>query len=172
MSNKERGGSRILKNGSAEYRRRENEVIEMMKSDKYSSVQITSADGYVAIEKSTMVHKPEEIEAAQILADKGYKVILKDEGSTEGKTPDGYVFSLSYEQRTPTKDRAETIRYALNHARDKGADVAVIYSKHHSFSRITMEAGVNLFEINDPYRFKKIIIVADNGHIHKYRHTK
>lgn len=169
---KERGGSRTLKSGSAEYRRRENEVIAMRQSGKYSSVQITDKGGYVAIEKSTMAHKPEELEAAQILADNGYKVILKDENVVEGKTPDGYVFSLSYEQRTPTKDRAETIRYALNHARDKGADVAVIYSKYHSFSRKTMEAGVNLFESNDPYRFKKIIVVADNGHIHRYRHDK
>lgn len=172
MSNKEVGGSRVLKNGSAEYRRRKNEVIEMLKSGRYSSVVMTDKGGYVAIEESTMTHKSEELEAAQTLANKGYKVILKDEGSTEGKTPDGYVFSLAYEQRTPIKDRPETIKSALTHARNKGAQVAVIYSKNHAFSRTSVEKGIKLYEDFNSYRFERIIVVADNGNIHRHKHNK
>lgn len=174
MSKKEVGGSRVLKNGSAEYRRRENEVIEMLKSGRYSSVVMTNKGGYVAIENSTMAHKPEELEAAQILADKGYKVILKDEGSTEGKTPDGYVFSLSYEQRTPRGGTADNFKKALSHAASKpGTQVAVVYMKqgYSQHTRQSVEDGIKLFEQHSKKRFQKIIVVSDNGHIHRHIHN-
>lgn len=41
---------------------------------------------YVAIEKSPERHKPEELETARILTDKGYKVVLKNE-SGQVRTP-------------------------------------------------------------------------------------
>lgn len=146
----------------------------MRKSGKYSSVEMGKGGGYVAIEKSTARHKPEEIEAARILADKGYKVILKDEatGLHGVKTPDGYLFKASFEQRTPTKDGANTIRNALFHARNKGADIAVIYSRNHAFSRGSVENGIRLYEQSHDYRFKMIIVVADNGNIHRHKHNK
>lgn len=83
------GGVRTLKIGSREYRKRESEVNDMIASGKYQSVKMSSGGGYVAVEKSTFKHKPEELEAANILAGKGYKVILKNESGI-GKTPDGY----------------------------------------------------------------------------------
>ena len=83
------GGNRILKTGSREYRRRGKEVEEMLVSGKYSSVSLSvKGEGYVAIEKSPAKHKPEEIEAATILANRGYKVILKNEAG-QTRTPDG-----------------------------------------------------------------------------------
>ena len=146
----------------------------MRASGKYSSIEMSKGGGYVAIEKSTARHMPEELEAARILADKGYKVILKDEatGLHGVKTPDGYLFNASFEQRTPTKDGANTIRNALFHARDIKADAALIYSKGHTFSKESTEKDIRLFEDASPYRFKNIIIVSDNGHIHRYRHNK
>ena len=165
------GGVRTYKQGSSTYRKRQAEVEAMRASGKYSSIEMSKGGGYVAIEKSTARHKPEELEAARILADKGYKVTLKDEGG-QVRTPDGYLFSASFEQRTPTKDGANTIRNALFHARDKKADAALIYSKGHTFSKESTEKGIRLFEDASPYRFKNIIIVSDNGHIHRYRHNK
>ena len=143
----------------------------MRESGRYSSVDMGKGGGWLAIEKSTARHKPEELEAARILSNKGYKVTLKDEGG-QVRTPDGYLFSASFEQRTPTKDGANTIRNALYHARNKGADVAVIYSRDHAFTRGSVENGIKLYEQSHDYKFKRIIVVADNGNVHRYRHNK
>ena len=73
------GGIRTYKNGSSTYRRREVEADAMRRSGKYSSVEMGKGGGYVAIEKSTSRHKPEELESARRLAEKGDKVTLKKE---------------------------------------------------------------------------------------------
>lgn len=142
----------------------------MQDSGNYKSVEMGEGGGYLAIEKSPVNHKIEEIEAGRVLADKGYKVILKDEGGT-GKTPDGYLFSLTFEQRTPTLDKSSNIRNALFHARNKGAEVAVIYTNHNVTSRESIEEGVRLYENAHTYRFKSIIVVSDNGHLHRHVHN-
>lgn len=165
------GGVRTYRQGSSTYRKRQAEVSAMRASGRYSSVEMGKGGGWLAIERSTARHKPEELEAARILADKGYKVTLKDEGG-QVRTPDGRIFSASFEQRTPTKDGANTIRNALFHARNKGADFAVIYSKNHAFTRNSVESGIKLYEQSHDYRFKQIIVVADNGNVHRYRHNK
>lgn len=171
MMAKTSGGVRTYRQGSSTYRKRQAEVAAMRASGRYSSVEMGKGGGYVSVEKSTAKHKPEELEAARILADKGYKVTLKDEGG-QVRTPDGYLFSASFEQRTPTKDGANTIRNALYHARNKGADVAVIYSRNHAFTRGSVENGIKLYEQSHDYKFKRIIVVADNGNVHRYRHNK
>lgn len=165
------GGVRTYRQGSSTYRKRQAEVAAMRESGRYSSVEMGKGGGWLAIEKSTARHKPEELEAARILADNGYKVTLKNE-SGQVRTPDGYLFTASFEQRTPTKDGANTIRNALFHARNKGAEVAVIYSKNHAFTRGSVENGIKLYEQSHDYRFKRIIVVADNGNVHRYRHNK
>lgn len=171
MMAKTSGGVRTYRQGSSTYQKRQVEVATMRASGRYSSVEIGRGGGWLAIERSTARHKSEELEAARILADKGYKVTLKDEGG-QIRTPDGRIFSTSFEQRTPTKDGANTIRNALFHARNKGADVAVIYSKNHAFTRGSVENGIKLYEQSHDYRFKRIIVVADNGNVHRYRHNK
>lgn len=171
MTAKTSGGVRTYRQGSFTYRRREAEVAAMRASGRYSSVEMGKGGGWLAIEKSPARHKPEELEAARILADKGYKVTLKNE-SGQVKTPDGYLFTASFEQRTPTRDGANTIRNALFHARNKGSDIAVIYSRNHAFTRESVESGIALYEQSHDYRFKRIIIVADNGNVHRYRHNK
>lgn len=168
------GGVRTYRQGSSPYHKRRAEVESMRASGKYSSVEMGKGGGYVAIEKSTARHKPEELDAARILADKGYKVVLKDEatGLHGVKTPDGYLFKASFEQRTPTKDGANTIRNALFHARDKRASVALVYSKGGAFSRESVEQGIRLYEDANSYRFKRIIVVSDKGNVHRYKHNK
>lgn len=168
------GGSRTLTTGSKEYSRRIKEVDDMLASGKYESVEMGEKGGYLAIEKSPAKHKPEEIEAARILADKGYKVILKDE-SGEGRTPDGYVFSLAFEQKTPNGGTAQNFKKALDHAASKpDTQVAVVYMKsgvsHHT--KQTVEDGIVLFEQHNSKRFVEILVVTGDGKIHKHRHNK
>lgn len=162
------GGNRILKTGSREYRRRGKEVEEMLASGKYSSVSLSvKGGGYVAIEKSPAKHKPEEIEAATILANRGYKVILKNEAG-QTRTPDGELFSISFEQRTPT---SAPVYKALEHARTKNVQIALIYDKHHIYQRADIDRGIKEYESLNGYRFKQIIVVAHDGKVHKHKHN-
>ena len=74
------GGVRNLSSGGTAYRNRVAEAAEMRASGKYSSVTMAEkGTGYIAIEKSSAKHKPEELEAAMHLANKGYKVVLGNE---------------------------------------------------------------------------------------------
>lgn len=75
------GGSRTLSGGSREYGRREVEFNQLRHSGRYSDGYFSKkGGGYYLIEKSSTTHKPEEIEAARFMADRGYKITLKDEG--------------------------------------------------------------------------------------------
>lgn len=173
------GGVRTFKQGTKTYAKREAEVQEMIASGQYKSVEMTEGGGYVAIEKSPMKHKEDEIRAAHILAEHGYKVILTDESGNELqiKTHDGVLFVSTYEQKTPRIDKDTTIRNALYHAKSKRADIALLFSKDHAFSRESVEKGLELYEsaqenAKSPWYFKEIIVVADNNHIHRHKHNK
>lgn len=162
------GGVRTYRQGSSTYRKRQAEVEAMRQSGKYSSVEMGKG-GYVAIEKSTARHKPEELEAARILADKGYKVVLKDEAGTK-ITPDGFLFTASFEQRTPQGGSYRNILKGLEHAKKKYSDIAVLYDKHGVHTRSSIEKGISQYEYLNKYRFKEIIVVSKDGHIHRHKH--
>lgn len=163
------GGNRALTKGSREYRKRQIEVVTMLASGKYSSVTISEkGGGFVAIEKSSKRHKPEEIEAATILANKGYKVTLKDEAG-QVKTPDGYLFTASFEQRTPTR---ASVKKALGHASEKNADIALIYDKFHIYHREDINRGIKEYELKNRYRFQRIMVITSDGRIHRHKHNK
>ena len=128
--------------------------------------------GYYLIESSRQKHKPEEIEAAKILAKNGYHVVLKDEAGIS-TTVDGYISLLTYEQRTPSGDTPTNIRNSLFHGRDKKASYAVVYLGDKSgHTDETIISGIKLFEKATSYRFRKIIVVRKNGSVKEYRHTK
>ena len=171
------GGSRKLKGGSKEYNAREKEFADMMQSDKYSQGYFSEkGGGYYVVENSKARHKPEELEAARFLADKGYKVTLKDEGSQgfKIKTPDGRLFNATFEQRTPDgkNNTSDNIKSALRHARDKKADNVVIYQKYGKHSRKDVENGIKQYEEKSTHRFNGIIIVTKDGRIHRHGHNK
>ena len=91
------GGSRTLTGGSREYSRREVEFNQLRNSGRYSSGYFSDkGGGYVLVERSSMPHEKDEIEAAMYLADKGYIVTLMDESNKDRgskvKTPDGIGF--------------------------------------------------------------------------------
>jgi len=166
------GGVRTLKGGSKEYSARELEVIQMQESGLYSSVEFSKkGGGYVAVEKSPQKHTKEEFEAARFLADKGYKVTLKDEAG-QLKTPDGKIFKYSFEQRTPEGSTARNFAKGLTHARDKRADISIVYMKHNKHTKQSVIDGIKLFEDMSMYRFKQIIVVTPDGRIHKHKHNQ
>ena len=165
------GGVRILKSGSRQYTAREREVMEMQASGKYSSVILSKkGGGYVAVENGKAKHKPEELEAARFLADKGYKVTLKDE-TGQIKTPDGYLFKASFEQRTPEGSSARNFRFALEHARNKVVDIPVVYMKYNRHTKQSVVEGLKEYEAFNSYRFKQIVIITPDGRIHRHKHN-
>lgn len=175
------GGTRGAMPGTAEYKNRQSEVDTLRQSGKYSSVEFfENSGGYLAVEHSERKHKPEEIEAATYLAEAGYKVTLVDEHG-KAKTPDGKVYTFTYEQKTPQKqgttEAAESVRKCMTHAVSKSADIALIYDKHENYHRADIEAGISLFENGNerlnpnPYRFKKIIVVDKGGRVYEHVHN-
>lgn len=173
------GGSRTLTGGSREYSRREVEFNQLMHSGRYSDGYFSKkGGGYYLIEKSSASHKPEELEAARYMADKGYIVTLKDESNKDKepnvKTPDGRVFNATFEQRTPDgrQNTSDNIRSALRHGRDKHSDMVIIYQKHGKHSRQAVEQGIRMYEEKSSHRFKQIIVVTKDGRIHRHKHNK
>lgn len=169
------GGTRMVSPGTREYKGRVAEVAMLRATGLYSSVEFfPDGGGYVAIEKSPARHKAEEIEVANALANSGYKVTLSNEAG-QVKTPDGYAFTMSYEQRTPTSRGAKSVKNAMDHAMEKYAKVALIYDKHKNYHRDTIEAGIKEFEKyhskNWRYRFKRIIVVSSSGKVYEHTHN-
>lgn len=170
---KSSGGVRNVPVGSSAYNNRLAEVAAMRANGRYSSVEMAeNGTGWVAIEKSSAKHKPEEIEAARHLANKGYKVTLTDEAGS-ATVNDGKLFAASFEQKTPDgrQNTPENIRSALRHGRDKRSDMVVIYQKHGKHSRQAVEQGIKMYEAQSKHRFKKIIIVTRDGRLHHHKHN-
>lgn len=168
---KESGGVRNVSAGSVAYDNRVKEVTSMRLSGNYSSVEMSpSGTGWVAIEKSPKRHSSEEIEAAQHLASKGYKVTLKDEAGYV-RVEDGRLFKATFEQRTPTKGGAKVVQRALEHAKSKhGVQVAVIYDRNGLFRRRDIETGIRNYESFNKYRFERIIVIGKSGRVHVHKH--
>jgi hypothetical protein len=166
------GGVRILKTGSKQYNARELEVQQMQNSGLYSSVEFSkTGGGWVAIEQSSMSHKEEELDAAKFLANRGYKVTLKDE--TGGLTTyDGKIFNYSFEQITPEGSTINNIKHSLDHAKEKRADIALMYMKYNRHTKQSVVEGIKEFEKkHSTHRFKEIIIVTPYGRIHRHKHN-
>lgn len=166
---KDYGGDRMVEQYAQPYADVKKKVEEMKDSGKYSEVEMTSNGGIYAVEKGKARHKPEEKEAAKHMAKAGYQVTLKDE-TGDVKTPDGYVYSFSFEQRTPTKGGV-TFKRALDHAAKKQADVAVVYDKHYVYHRQDVESGIKQFEYHSSYRFKRIIVISKSGNVYEHSHN-
>lgn len=164
------GGVRTYRSGSSTYRKRQEEIKAMRASGRYSSVEMGKGGGYVAIEKSPARHKSEELEAAKILADKGYKVVLKDESGGR-TTPDGFLFTASFEQRTPQAGSYKNFVKGLEHAKKKVAKVAVMYDKNGMHTRASVEKGLSQYEYLNKYRFKEVIVISKDGNIHRHKHN-
>lgn len=98
-----KGGVRPVSKTGRTYQNRLHEFKSKMSSVGYSDGYFsTGSGGFYLVEKTKFPHKKDEIEAARILADRGYKVYLKDEMGEFSKG-DGMIFTFAYEQITPDK---------------------------------------------------------------------
>ncbi len=163
------GGSRSLKGGSREYSRREVEFHQLMNSGRYSSGYFSDkGGGYYIVENSRAKHKPEELEAARFMADKGYIVTLTDEAGSV-KTPDGKIFRASFEQSTPEGDSVNNFNKCLNHAKEKpDATAAVVYQKKGRHTKETIRQAIKSYSEHNNKKLDVYVITRD-GRIHRWR---
>lgn len=173
---KSSGGTRNIKptSGNIAFNRSvfENEVAmpDIVKDQSYFS---DKSGGYsLFMEGHNYV--AEEVEAARILADEGYVTVLTPENMSIYATKkvgkkeqfsDGLIAGFYYEQKTPNPKNvtpeglANSVNNALQHARDKGAKVAVIFDKYKVYHQADIDAGIKLFEQHNKYKFQSIVTI-------------
>lgn len=170
---KQVGGSRTLTSGSRTYNAREQEFRDAMATGNYTSDSYFSKNGggYVLVEKSPASHKPDEFEAARFMADKGYKITLKDEAG-DVRTPDGYVFSAGFEQSSPKGDSVNNFKNCLEHARNKpGATAAVVYMRDAGHTKATIQAAIEKYREHNS-KHLSVYVVTKDGRIHRWKTHK
>ncbi len=86
----------------------------------------------------------------------------------------GNVFELKSPSPKQSKSEAldNSIKKALNHARKKGADIAVVYDKNGLYHRDNIERGLLDYEGKDQYRFMAILVLDKNGNVWEHTHNK
>lgn len=169
-----KGGVRPVSKTGKAYQNRLREYTAKMASVGYSDGYFSKeSGGFYVVVKSNYPHKKEELEAARILADKGYKVYLQDEVGSVSKG-DGLIFTFSYEQSTPDKAvGGHGFKKCLGHAKSKRVQIALIYDKNGRFTDSDINAGILEFEkYNATYRFSRIIVIDRKNRINNYYHNK
>lgn len=149
---------------------------------------LSDSGAYVLFEKGHEYH-PDEIEAAKAMADHGIIVEMGVEGdparATAVDAKGNYKFSdgtlsiakLSYEQSTRdslTTTAERSVKKALEHAKTKGASVAVIYDRGGVFHRSDIQAGIEKYESfkGNEHRFKAILVVDKKQNVYEWSHSK
>lgn len=95
----------------------------------------------------------------------GDKIILTDESSVvEGKKKvDGFLNGKSFDISSILGDGKNTIKRALNHSKNKPAEIAILYFPDaESFSMERLDEGIKMYNGQTKYRFKKIIYIVNN----------
>ena len=96
--------------------------------------------------------------------EKGHKFTLENESSKiEGKKIDGFIEKFSHDISTIAGTGKNTIKRALNHGREKKADIAILYfPKDVEFNIERLEDGIKAYNGQTEYRFKKIVYIIHN----------
>lgn len=191
--NKSVGGIRnisVVKEG--DYAKNSADFRAALTTGKYDIEKSYMSDtgAYVLFEEGHKYHN-EEIEAAIAMADHGIIVKLTSEGGKDNitaknskgnnKYSEGKVGieELIYEQSTrdvqpKAGDAHKAVNKALEHAKKKGSDVAVIYDRHGYFHRDNIQSGIKEYEKHQSnrHRFKSILIISQDRRVYEWTHTK
>lgn len=126
-----------------------------------------------------------EYNAATFMAMKGMQITMTPEGrdgyaltvvNGKPKYGDGKVSITSYEQRSPKAiseaTARKTVENAINHARKKGAEIAVVFDYSRSFKVQDIKHGAEHYERNHAdtkYKsVKTVIVVSGSGNVHEW----
>lgn len=152
--------------------------------DKELSFFNENTGGYLLYYKDRKMDNM-EYNAATFMAIKGKQIIMTPEG-VEGyeliiangkpKYGDGRIGINSYEQRSPKAANEatarKTVENAINHARKKGAPIAVLFDYSLSFKVKDIKHGAEHYERNHAetkyQSVKSFIVVSGSGNIHEW----
>lgn len=100
---------------------------------------------------------------------KGDEIILTDQSSRiPGKKTDGLLNGDTFDISSIIGTGKNTIKRALNHSKDKKADIAILYfPSKESFKMDWLENSIRMFNGQTDYRFKQIIYIVE-GKVHYY----
>jgi len=161
---------------NVETRQREYKVL---KADKnYTDVAFDPKTGGLQATHRLHIFDPNrghyEKECRDILFSKGHKVILGQELFKKAKDgvkhADGRLDDLRFEIRTSLGDGKNNIKGALDHARKKGANIAVVYLPNEStFPKERISQGIAMYEGKHTHRFQTMYFVLGDGSVIAYR---
>lgn len=189
--NKSVGGMRNISTVKAEnFAQHAADFRAALATGKYDieSSYLSDTGAYGLFEKGHRYHD-EEIEAAKAMADHGIIVRLTSEGgkdnitakSSKGSNKYGEgkvgIEELTYEQSTreiepKAGDAHKAVNKALEHAKKKGSDVAVIYDRRGYFHRSDISSGIKEYESHqsNKHRFKSILVISHERHVFEWSH--
>lgn len=140
--------------------------------------------GYVLYQSGHNFHQ-DEIDAAKHLANHGYRVELQPEGmrmwasawrNGDSRYAEGIIEGTLYDQKTVSRSATNlsgNVRYAMNHAVNKNAKIALIYDKHGLLHRNNVREGMKKFMGIEANRGKldSVYVINSSGrlYIHKLK---
>ena len=172
--------TKAIKASSAKYIK----ALESGLYDKELSFFDKNTGGYILYSKNRKMDNM-EYNAATFMAVKGKQITMTPEG-VEGyelivsngkkKYGDGRIGITSYEQRSPKAANEatarKTVENAINHARKKGATIAVLFDYSRSFKVQDIKHGAEHYERNHTetkyQSVKSFIVVSGSGNIHEW----
>lgn len=172
--------TKAIKASSAKYIK----ALESGLYDKELSFFDKNTGGYLLYSKNRKMDNM-EYNAATFMAMKGKQITMTPEG-VEGyelivsngkpKYGDGRIGITSYEQRSPKAvneaTARKTVENAINHARKKGATIAVLFDYSRSFNVQEIKHGAEHYERNHTetkyQSVKSFIVVSGSGNIYEW----
>ena len=172
--------TKAIKDSSAKYIK----ALESGLYDKELSFFDKNTGGYLLYSKNRKMDNM-EYNAATFMTMKGKQITMTPEG-VEGyelivsngkpKYGDGRIGITSYEQRSPKAANEatarKTVENAINHARKKGATIAVLFDYSRSFKVQDIKHGAEHYERNHTetkyQSVKSFIVVSGSGNIYEW----
>ena len=172
--------TKAIKASSAKYIK----ALESGLYDKELSFFDKNTGGYLLYSKNRKMDNM-EYNAATFMAVNGKQITMTPEGEegyelivSNGKPKygDGRIGITSYEQRSPKAANEatarKTVENAINHARKKGATIAVLFDYSRSFKVQEIKHGAEHYERNHTetkyQSVKSFIVVSGSGNIHEW----
>ena len=191
MASKEYGNTRAITPTTVAVKASRREYEKYLKSDIFNkelSFFVEDGGGYLLYAKDRKMDNY-EYNAATLMAHKGYPMRMTPEGGNDyyltiingsKKYGDGRIAFTSYEQRSPKAANdataRKTVENAINHARKKGAQIAVIYDYSRSFKPADIKHGCEHYvRNNEKRRYKSVewvIVVSGSGNVHEWNLNK
>lgn len=172
--------TKSIKVSSAKYIK----ALESGLYDKKLSFFDKNTGGYLLYSKNRNMDNM-EYNAATFMAVNGKQITMTPEGGDgyeliiangKPKYGDGRIGITSYEQRSPKAANEatarKTVENAINHARKKGATIAVLFDYSRSFKVQDIKHGAEHYEKNHAetkyQSVKSFIVVSGSGNIHEW----